>query len=287
MFRLALSIGLTAFLAVAPAKAAVKYDGPANLPPSEGSNASQPETLSGAESLIYKTVGGANLRLHIFSPDGHTPSQKKPAIIFFFGGGYISGTIMQFVPQAKYLAARGMVAAVADYRVTSRHGSTPSQSIADGRDSIRYLRKHAADLGIDPQRIVAAGGSAGGNLALAAAILGADDSGVEGSATPDALLLFNPVVVSISGGFSPLQELRTKLPPTQIMVGANDTTTKPSDDKAFCSKALALGGAYCDVSVFEGGDHGFFNPAVQNERWFWPTLVTAARFLERVGYIEK
>ena len=75
----------------------------------------------------------------------------------------------QFEPQATYLASRGMVAARADYRVKSRHGVTPEGCVEDAKSAVRWLRQNAAKLGIDPDRIVASGGSAGGHIAACTA----------------------------------------------------------------------------------------------------------------------
>src|SRR4030095_14537383 len=87
----------------------------------------QPLEISGALSRVYKSVNGSELRLHIFNPQkrGTTPA---PAIVFFFGGGFTNGTVTQFTPQSNYLARRGMVAIVADYRVFARHGTSPFEA---------------------------------------------------------------------------------------------------------------------------------------------------------------
>src|SRR5690349_13013620 len=60
----------------------------------------QPTHLPGSESFTYETIGDVSLRLHIFNPPYHQPSAKSAAIVFFFGGGWIFGTVQQFVPQA-------------------------------------------------------------------------------------------------------------------------------------------------------------------------------------------
>ena len=73
-------------------------------------------------------------------PDGHTTADRRPAIVFFFGGGWNSGTVEQFRPQAEHLAKRGMVAALADYRVRSRHKTSPFACVADGKAAVRWLR---------------------------------------------------------------------------------------------------------------------------------------------------
>jgi acetyl esterase/lipase len=68
--------------------------------------------VEGATTHVYKSIGGIDLRLHIFTASGNA-SILKAAIVFFFGGAWTSGTVRQFVPQSKHLAERGMVAIVA------------------------------------------------------------------------------------------------------------------------------------------------------------------------------
>ena len=137
-----------------------------------------------------------NLRLHVFSPSDQTASAHRAAIVLFFGGGRTSGSIAQFVPQARHLAGRGMVAVVADYRVRARHGSSPYQSIADAKSAMRWTRSHGGHAWHrHPDRIAAGGGSSGGHLALATAMIEGFDEAAEDLAvrsTPNALVLFNP-----------------------------------------------------------------------------------------------
>jgi acetyl esterase/lipase len=103
-----------------------------------------------------------SLEMHVHFPTDWKKDDKRSAIVFFFGGGWTSGTVQQFEPQAAYLASRGMVAARAEYRVKSRHEVTPDACVEDAKSAVRWLRQNAALLGIDPDRIVASGGSAGG-----------------------------------------------------------------------------------------------------------------------------
>ena len=136
-----------------------------------------------------------NLIVHY--PPGWKDSDKRPAIVFFFGGGWTSGKLEQFEPQASHLARRGMVAARADYRVKSRHGVTPKECVEDAKSAVRWMRANAAKLGVDPDRIVAAGGSAGGHIAACTAFspgLDAEGEDANVSSKPNALVLFNPVL---------------------------------------------------------------------------------------------
>jgi len=78
------------------------------------------------ERYIYKQTPQGELAMYVHFPKDWTANDKRPAIVFFFGGGWRTGKVEQFVPQAEYLASRGMVTARADYRVKTRHGTTPA-----------------------------------------------------------------------------------------------------------------------------------------------------------------
>ncbi len=267
------------------------------------STAPQPQTIDGATSYVYKTVDKYELRLHVFKPDRTSSDAKAAAIVFFFGGGWTTGSVTQFVPQATYLAHRGMVTIIADYRVFSRHGTTPFEAIADAKSAVRWVRAHAAQLGIDPNRIVASGGSAGGHIALSAAVLDTFDEGVEDktiSSKPNALVLFNPVVdttvtpppgiVARFGGRnrdgSPIHHLRAGLPPMLILHGRSDVMVLYADVERFCSESKTLGNE-CELVGYEGAPHGFFNPDRADGKWYRETLLEADRFLTRLGYTPK
>jgi acetyl esterase/lipase len=253
----------------------------------------QPVAVDGATAYVYKTAGANQLRLHVFHTKRPAPN---PAIVFFFGGAWMQGDVKQFAPQARHLAERGMVAVLADYRVLNRHGSTPYEAMADAKSAIRWVRSHAAQLGIDPNRIVAAGGSSGGHLALSTAVFDAFDEPGEDktmSAKPNALVLFNPAVDTSRNRLfgdrgrdgSPLHHLRSGLPPTLVLHGKADTTVPYADVERFCAEATALGNQ-CRLVGYEGAAHGFFNPG-RDEKWYRETLLEADRFLTTLGYLPR
>ena len=259
----------------------------------------QPVSIEGAAAHVYKTVSGSELRLHVFSPRNST-SKSRPAVIFFFGGGWTSGTVTQFVPQAKHLADRGMVAVVADYRVFGRHQTSPFEAVADAKSAIRWLRAHAVEFSVDPSRVAASGGSSGGHIALSAATFDSFDEPGENTkvnSKPDALVLFNPavdtshetplVLVQRFGGrgreLSPLHAVRRGLPPTLILHGKADTTVPYADVERFCAESRALGNQ-CEVVGYEEAPHGFFNPG-RGGTWHFDTLREMDNFLTRLGYL--
>ena len=68
-------------------------------------------------SVTYKSVDGVELKMDVFEPEGFKATDHRPAIVFFFGGGWSGGSTKQFYQQAAAMAAQGMVAFSADYRV--------------------------------------------------------------------------------------------------------------------------------------------------------------------------
>jgi len=260
----------------------------------------QPTAIEGATTYVYKSVDGDELRLHVFSPSNHRPAIKRPAIVFFFGGGWVGGTVEHFVPQSRHLAERGMIAIVADYRVFNRHKTSPFESIADAKSAIRWVRSHAVELGVDPNRIAAGGGSSGGHIALSSAVFVSFDETKENrktSSKPNALVLFNPAVDTTYERMrerfgdrgreaSPIHHIARGLPPTVIFHGKADTTVPFADVERFCAEAKARGNR-CQLFGYEGATHGFFNPQNEQLKWYRETLLEADRFLTRIGYLSE
>lgn len=223
--------------------------------------------------LIYKKVDSTELNMNVDYPPGYQPGPRYPTLLFFFGGGWNSGSIAQFEPHARYFASRGMICVRADYRVRNRQGTPPFASVEDAKSAVRYLRQHAALLGIDPDRLVAAGGSAGGHLAAAAALvpgLNAATDDLTISTVPQALILYNPVIDNGPEGygyerigarypeFSPLHNLDKGSPPTIFFLGTADKLIPVSTAQAYKKKIEDKGGR-CELHLYEGQPHGFFN----------------------------
>src|SRR5262245_36703675 len=133
---------------------------------------------------VYAQPGGTQLKAYVFSPD-KPGGERRPAIVLFHGGGWTIGEPSWAFSRARRFAERGMVAVAAQYRLSDQKETTPHEAMADARGVIRWMRTHADSLGIDPNRLVAYGWSAGGHLAASAAIFDPDASKDEVSARPD------------------------------------------------------------------------------------------------------
>ena len=270
-----------------------------------------PPKIENAREVTYKSIDGVDLNLWIFNPPKHQANDKKPAIVFFFGGGWNAGSPTQFVPHCEYLAARGMVAMVADYRVRSRNGVVAYKCVSDAKSAVRWIREHATELGIDPNRIAAGGGSAGGHLAAATATLSDFDEPNENkniSSKPNALALFNPAVVlaRVNGSdimeenrmeemknrmgvepvkISPYHHIVKGLPPTIIFHGTGDTTVPFKTVQLFTDKMNKTGNS-CRLVGYKGESHGFFNYGKGNNGAFIDSLNKLDKFLVSLGYLD-
>src|SRR5438874_11513028 len=117
-------------------------------------------------TIIFKTTPQGDLKVHLYFPGDWKPGDHRPGILLFFGGGFTGGAPRQFTNMAEYFASRGMVAATPEYRIRNTHHTGVDKSIEDCKSAIRWLRSNTSSLGIDPGRIIAGGGSAGGTCAV-------------------------------------------------------------------------------------------------------------------------
>ncbi len=253
--------------------------------------------------VTYKTVGATTLAVSIFNPPGHRPDRPVAGLVFFHGGGFNIGAPSNFYAQARYLARRGLVAICVEYRIRSRHQTTQREAIQDAFSAMRWVRRHVAELGLDPQRIGVAGGSAGGYLAAAVTTLsGLDEPGEDTSVSPraDALILFNanPDRGPDSRGFakvkeamgerwrtiSPLHNLHRGFPPTVHFLGRADRNIPVAAAERFKAAVEQVGGR-CDLHLYDGQEHGFFNYGRGDNTYFRLTLLETDRFLASIGFL--
>ena len=253
-----------------------------------------------ATAEVYKKASGDDLWIYRFDPADYQPkTDKRPAVVFFFGGGWNGGKVTQFQQHAQYLASRGMVAFVADYRVKSRQKTGPDACVADGKSAIRWVRKNAERLGIDPNRVGAGGGSAGGHVAATTGICDGLDDPAEKDSTvsskSNALLLFNPVYDNGPKGYghsraekwfpaiSPAHNITKDDPPTIVFLGSKDALIPVETAKKFDADLKAVG-VKSEVWIYDGQPHGFFNENKSPES-FLDTVLKTDAFLVSLGWL--
>ena len=273
---------LTLFLSVfcgvslaaeAPAKS--KYDGPSGKP------------------YIYKTSAGKERKMEIYFPPNHDPAKAKvPGMILFHGGGWQGGTLDQFRAACAYFASRGLVCATAEYQMLGKAASTLPKGeskkrvcVTDAKSAIRWFKQNAKELGIDPARIIAGGGSAGGHISALATM----NPGLNDPADPKdidtrvvAYLWFNPAFAlddSNDPEIDILHHMKADLPPAIVFFGDNDEWKKGWDIAH--AKWIEIGAKNIDLHIAKGQKHSFFN----KEPWRTVTLIEADKFLVKQGLL--
>jgi acetyl esterase/lipase len=208
-------------------------------------------------------------------------------------------TASLLAPFAAHFARLGMVGISVEYRLAKpASGTTVFDCVRDGRSAMRYVRAHAAKLGIDPQKIVANGGSAGGHIAAGTALFdGVDEAGEDTSvsSTPNALVLYFPVIDTSPDGYgsakigarwreiSPLHRVRPGVPPTIIFHGTGDTVTPFAGAQAF-RDAMLQAGNRCELVAADGAAHGYL---MRDRQLYEQALRQTEAFLASLEFLER
>ena len=247
---------------------------------------------------VYKTIPDAELAAHVFTPAAAARREMRAAVVLFHGGGWHRGGPEWCYPECRYFASRGLVAIAIEYRLAGGGAGTPLECMADAKSAIRWVRVHAEELGVDPERIAAGGCSSGGHLAAAAAMLESFDEPREDAAissAPNALLLWFPAVdVARDPWFarllgneaavadcSPASHIREGAPPAIVFQGDADDLTPIGGAKLFADEAAAAGNR-CDLHIYPGRGHLF----TDDPRDYTDTMQRADRFLVSLGFLE-
>lgn len=221
------------------------------------------------EKVLYKSTDQADLNLFVYKPVDFDKSQTYSCIVFFHGGGWNSGDYKQFERQSIYFASRGMVAISVEYRIRNKHGTSPIEAMEDAKSAIRYIRSNAKLFSVNPNLIAAAGGSAGGHLAAVAGNIDLFENPNEDlsvSSKPNLLILYNPVLhfgrkwqwIKNPSNASPYENLKKGAPPTIILTGTEDKIVPVELVKNYKKRMESIG-SRCDLILYEGAEHAFFN----------------------------
>ncbi len=186
----------------------------------------------------------------------------------------------------------------AEYRIKSRNNTTPRECVKDGKSAVRWIRQHAEELGIDPDKIAAGGGSAGGHVAAATGTTKGFEEESENlniSSRPTALVLFNPIldtgpygygqeyVKSYWKRFSPMHNISQTTPPTIVFLGTNDKFIPVKTVKEY-QRLMEEKDCRCDLHLYKGQPHGFFNYKYKEN--YTKTVGEMDRFLTSLGYLK-
>jgi acetyl esterase/lipase len=132
-----------------------------------------PADLKIVDHIVFKKVGDVSLELMLFQPL-EKKFEKTPLVVYIHGGGFGGGDRTKVlrpdsIGVVRELNRRGFTCASVEYRLTDGH-ATVNESVADCKDAVRFLAKHADEYGIDPSRIGTFGSSAGGTITLVTAL---------------------------------------------------------------------------------------------------------------------
>ena len=253
----------------------------------------------GYKEFVYKQTPQGELRIYFAMPAGWTPDDRRPVLVFFFGGGWSGGSPFACVREAEHFAKLGVVVGLADYRVRNRQGVMLDQCAEDARSAVRWVRANCAKLGVDPARVIAGGGSAGGHIAACTAIADAPNSATDDlhvSCIPNALLLYYPVASLVddsrAGAFkrllgdelaqkiSPARHVTKSWPPTILFSGTADNNL---GNGILLHNNAKEAGVNFELYLAEGHGHGVARTEPRDFAW----LQYASEFFGRAGVIDR
>jgi len=262
------------------------------------------------EERIYKQIQGYDLHVDIFYGEGAMQQDPHPAIAFFHGGGWSGGDRSEFHEACLRYAKKGFVTLSFQYRLsvnvdgTIPHpGITLVECVKDARSAMRWIREHAGELHVDPDRLVACGQSAGGQLALSTALIGhvneaTDDLTI--SPVPDALILYSSNVNTMEAwadmlmgdrreeiwSVSPHHNLKPGLPPAIEFHGEEDQMVPVWVVRHFIQKAESMGNRI-EFVPYEGRRHYLGDGDDQYGRYYDEgVLEHTDRFLSEHGFMD-
>jgi acetyl esterase/lipase len=272
--------------------------------------------------IVIKKVNNEEVKLFYIKPIDNKPIKKRTAVVWIHGGGWTGGITETFFPHARYFACRGAVGFCIHYRLVKADGSVMvGDCLADCKSAIRYIREHAAELGIDPNKIIVLGESAGGHLASCLGTIdGFDDplDNLKASAIPNALVLYNPLsdfttsvlINRIIGGaaldkktspenliptkeqielakrLSPLYNVHKNQPPTLVLHGLDDTVILPEQSVKF-TEAMKKYGNKCELILLPNTTHAFVCANYKSpEDVVIAALLKADKFLISLGLLK-
>ena len=181
MMKTKLAVPLASLLLASICGPCLAADAPAAAPPARKKAAKGPVSpdripsdLKTMTNIVFKKVGDTALDLMLFLPV-EKKSEKSPLVVYIHGGGWGGGDKVNvlrrdLIEVIRELNRRGITCASIEYRLANGAPATANESVADCKDAVRFLARHAAQYGLDADRIGTFGSSAGGHLTLVTAL---------------------------------------------------------------------------------------------------------------------
>jgi acetyl esterase len=235
----------------------------------------------------YKQIDGKELKMDVFLPEGYESGKNFPVFVVYHGGSWQAGEPSWHYPDCAYWSSRGMVAVSVAYRLKDRDNVVvPLECVKDAKSAIRFLRKNAVKLKLNPEHVVVAGDSAGGQMAAATAMIEeANDAGddLSVSCVPNAVILHNPYF-KCQADLSPPNFVKAGLPPFITFLGSQDPAIKVEELNEF-HEALQAAGNASEYYVGPGGQHGFCNGRNKYNPFFYWSKELEDQFLVKHGIL--
>jgi len=235
-------------------------------------------------------------RLDVWTPGRPAAGAKLPVVVFFYGGGWVSGSRQDYGFAGSAFAGKDFVAILPDYRLVPQ-ARFPA-FVEDGALAVKWARDHASEFGGDPKRITLAGHSAGGYIAAMLALdphflrdAGVDPRTIRAAALLAAPLDFYPFTEARGrdalgqwprpAETQPISFARPDAPPMFLAAGTADTIVRPRNSKALAARLQALG-APVELKLYPGKDHVDLAKALSRPfRATAPVLADSTDFLHR------
>lgn len=263
------------------------------------------------EKKVYKVINGRELEVDMFYVADKKQKGMNPAIAFFHGGGWAFGAPSEFFGACERYAKKGFITFSFDYRLSINEDGTyphpditPVECTKDARTAMRWIRGNAKILGVDPDKIVASGQSAGGQLALSTAIIEDVNEMTDNlaiSARPNALMIYSGTPNTIEAwaemllddkraqiwSISPYHNLKPGLPPGIHFHGTADHTVPYWTVANFTGKTRELGNYY-DLVPIEGSDHYLGEGIEKYANYFTEEILEQSdEFLIKFGFLKE
>lgn len=274
--------------------------------------------------VVYGTNDTAKQVIIPFPPPDSKSGEKRPALVLIHGGGWTSGDPSVFYPAARYFASRGIPSFSIGYRLVGAGTNDPSVAdcLSDCRAAMRFLRAHAGEYGIDPDRIAVIGDSAGGHLA---ACLGTipDPEDSAGPSVANLMIPCNPIVdmgpgagntnpwfrliqkgaamekktnadiippepeqIALAKTLSPIAFVSPSSAPALVMHGLADTVVPPVGSQRFAD-SLRESGVPVVLVMIPDARHAFILPGyTATEAQVVAAMTMIDRFLASRGYLQ-
>jgi len=257
---------------------------------------------------IYKTIGHQSLKIDVFYADSSPKKDGNTAIVFFHGGGWAYGKPDEFFSTCERYARMGIIAFSVEYRLSIKDGVVPHpeispiESVMDAKSAIRWVRQNSAKYHINPEKIVAAGQSAGGQLALATATIPGHNESTDRldvSCSPNAVLLFSSCVNTVESwcdwllgerrnqiwSISPTHNIRAGMPPMIEFHGVDDEQV-PKWSLQFYESQMKKAGNYFELHMYPGRKHYLGEGNSRYSRYYdEEILLLTDKFLRKFNFL--